>query len=50
MEFGDTVPEGSGRQEKMERHCCNVICGAPTTAEVKGLRRSKSVVCQQNFN
>ena len=22
----------------MERYCCNVICGAPTTSEVKGLR------------
>ena len=31
-------PEGSGRQERMERYCCNVICGAPTTSKVKGLR------------
>ena len=31
-------PEGSGRQERVERYCCNVICGAPTTSEVKGLR------------
>ena len=30
-------PEGSGRQGKMERYCCNVICGAPTTSEAKGL-------------
>ena len=31
-------PEGSGRQGMVERYCCNVICGAPTTSEVKGLR------------
>ena len=23
---------------RMERYCCNVICGAPTTSKVKGLR------------
>ena len=31
-------PEGSGRQGNVERYCCNVICGALTTDEVKGLR------------
>ena len=31
-------PEGSGRQGRMERYCCNVICGAPTTSKVYGLR------------
>ena len=31
-------PEGSGRQGRVEKYCCNVICGAPTTSEVKGLR------------
>ena len=31
-------PEGSGRQGRMERYCCKVICGAPTTSKVKGLR------------
>ena len=31
-------PGGSGRQGRMERYCCNVICGAPTTVKVKGLR------------
>ena len=30
--------EGSGRQGWVERYCCNVICGDPTTSEVKGLR------------
>ena len=30
--------EGSGKQGMMERYCCNVICGAPTTSKVKGLR------------
>ena len=27
-----------GRQGRMERYCCSVICGAPTTSKVKGLR------------
>ena len=31
-------PEGSGRQGRVERYCCNVICGVLTTSEVKGLR------------
>ena len=31
-------PEGSGRHGRMEKYCCNVICGAPTTSKVKGLR------------
>ena len=31
-------PEGSGRQGRVERYCCNVILGAPTTFKVKGLR------------
>ena len=30
-------PEGSGRHRRVERYWCNVICGAPTTSEVKGL-------------
>ena len=30
-------PEGSGRQGRVYRYCCNFICGAPTTSEVKGL-------------
>ena len=34
-------PEGSGRQGRVERYCCNVICGAPTTSKVKGLRRDE---------
>ena len=37
MGFGDSMraAEDMGRAE---RYCCNVICGAPTTSEVKGLR------------
>ena len=31
-------PEGSEKQGKVARYCCNVICGAPTTIKVKGLR------------
>ena len=32
-----SFPEGSRRQGRMERYCCNVICGAQTTSKVKGL-------------
>ena len=35
-------PEGSGRQGRVERYCCNVICGVPTTSKVKGLRWDES--------
>ena len=31
------VPEGSGKQGKMENTGCKIICGAPTTLAVKGL-------------
>ena len=31
------VPEGSGKQGKMEKTGCKIICGAPTTFAVKGL-------------
>ena len=31
-------PEGSGRQGRVERYCCKIICGAPMTSKVKGLR------------
>ena len=31
------VPEGSGKQGKMEKTGCKIICGAPTTLAVKGL-------------
>ena len=31
------VPEGSGEQGKMEKICCKIICGAPTTLAVKEL-------------
>ena len=30
------VPEGSGKQRKMEKTGCEVICGPPTTLEIKG--------------
>ena len=30
------VPEGSGKQRKMEETGCEIICGAPTTLAVKG--------------
>ena len=29
------VPEGSGEEGKMEETRCEIICGAPTTLEVK---------------
>ena len=31
------VPESSGKQGKMEKTGCKIICGAPTTLAVKGL-------------
>ena len=31
------VPEGSGKQDKMEETGCKIICEAPTTRAVKGL-------------
>ena len=31
------VQEGSGKQGKMEKTGCKIICGAPTTLAVKGL-------------
>ena len=30
------VPEGSAEHRKMEKTGCKIICGAPTTLEVKG--------------
>ena len=38
-------PEGSGRQGRMERYCCSVICGAPMTSKVKGLRWDEPKDC-----
>ena len=33
------VPDGSGKQDKMEETGCEIISGAPTTLAVKGLMR-----------
>ena len=38
MEFGDSLRAAEDTPGKRERYCCNVICGAPTTSKVKGLR------------
>ena len=38
-------PEGSKRQGRVERYCCNVICGAKTTSDVKGLRWNEIGIC-----
>ena len=35
--WSSQVPEGSGKQGKMEETGCKIICGAPTTLAVKGL-------------
>ena len=32
------VPDGSGEQEELEETGCTIICGAPTTLAVKGIR------------
>ena len=36
MWFGDSLR--AAEDGRMERYCCNVICGAPTTSNVKGQR------------
>ena len=38
------VPEGSGKQGKMEETGCKIICGAPTTIAVKELMMMKMVM------
>ena len=35
MGFGDSMR--AAEDGRVERYCCNVICGAPTTSKVKGL-------------
>ena len=37
MGFGDSL-RAAEKKGRVERYCCNVICGAPTTSEVKELR------------
>ena len=39
------VPEGSGKQGKMEKTGCKIIFGAPTTLAVKGLIMMFYCVC-----
>ena len=39
------VPEGSGKQGKMWRIGCKIICGAPTTLVVKGLMMMMMMAC-----
>ena len=38
-----TFPEGSRRQGKVQRYCCNAICGALTTVKVKGLMDERDI-------
>ena len=38
------VPGGSGEQGKMEKTCCKIICGAPTTFAVKGLMMTMTLI------
>ena len=35
-------PEGNGRQGMVGMYCCNVIWGASTISELKGLRRDET--------
>ena len=37
IEFGDSLRTAEDRG-KVDRYCCNVICGTPTTVKVEGLR------------
>ena len=41
-EVGWRFPEGSRRQEKMERYCGIVNCIAPATVKDKGLKDEKT--------
>ena len=36
--------EDDGRQEKVAMYFCNVICGAPTTVNTKGLRWNEDCI------
>ena len=37
--FGDSLRAAEDWEGwKLERYCCNIICGTPTTSQVKGLR------------
>ena len=38
MGFGDSLRAAEDREGRMERYCCNDICGAPKTSAVKRLR------------
>ena len=38
QEYSFEIAWGQQRQGKVEMYCCNVICGAPITVKVKGLR------------
>ena len=44
------VSEGSGEQGKMEKTGCKIICGAPTTLEVKGLMMMMMMMMLKNYN
>ena len=42
------VSEGSGKQGKMEKTGCKIICGASTTLAVKGLMMMKILFLWMN--
>ena len=44
------VPEGSGKQGKMEKTGCKIICGAPTTLAVKELMMMMMILVVWNLN
>ena len=44
------VPEGSGEQGKMEKTCCEIICGAPTALAVKVLMMMRKRHLEQTEN
>ena len=39
-----------GNQGKMEKTSCKIICGAPTTLEVKGLMMMMMMMILKNYN
>ena len=56
MDLGHELPgvrqvsEGSGEQGKMEKTGCKIICGAPTSLEVKGLMMMMMMMMLKNYN
>ena len=42
--IGMEIPWGQRKKGRVDKYCCHVTCGAPTTSEVKGLRRDEMYI------